>query len=150
MRSDMPSEPFDLLDLLLTAPPVTADAGQAALQRLLRQAAAPAPAGREAPRKPQAAPQPPARARKARQQTKIKTTQYLDPAIHRRLSEVRDTLDAERRRRSGPKSGRLSKSRIMETALRQALEDFSAQGAHSRLARALQTAPDAGNAPEVP
>lgn len=141
MRSEVsaaPQGPVDILDILLAAPADTPAPGQEALVRLIRRAAAkdnPRSAAKAAPtpvRKDRASPAP-------RRPRKVKTTQYLDTAVHARLSAAKDSLDTA----PGVKErGRVSKSRIVETALRQALDDFEAHGRDSRLGRSLQTALD--------
>ena len=142
MRSEIsaaPQGPVDILDLLLAAPASAPVPGQEALTRLIRRAAAKEPvrpaakAGVTPSRRP--APVAPAPARPH----KVKTTHYLDGAVHARLGPVRDHL-AEAS--SVASHGRISKSRIVETALRQALDDYEAHGPQSRLAQALETSPD--------
>jgi len=127
-----PQGPVDILDLLLAAPNSEPVPGQEALTRLIRRAAtkaAVAPA-----RRPVLLP-PPASARPH----KVKTTHYLDGAVHARLGALREHLAEAPHAKS---HGRLSKSRIVETALRQALDDYEAHGPQSRLAQALETSPD--------
>jgi hypothetical protein len=142
MRSEIsaaPQGPVDILDVLLAAPADKPVPGQEALVRLIRRAAAkehPRPAAKAAAtptvQADRTAPPP-------RRQTKVKTTHYLDTAIHTRLGAIRDRLDGAP---GAKKHGRVSKSRIVETALRQALDDFEAHGRDSRLGRALETALD--------
>jgi len=142
MRSEIsaaPQGPVDILDLLLAAPACEPVAGQEALTRLIRRAAAKEPvrpaakAGLTPSRRTASVSPPPARPHK------IKTTQYLDGAVHTRLGALRDHL-AETS--SVTSRGRISKSHIVETALRQALDDYEAHGRESRLAQALETSPD--------
>jgi hypothetical protein len=143
MPSDTQSAPVDILDLLLSAPPAAEAAVPSELDRLIRRAVAQRPATRLAP--PPPAPDAP-RAGLARKgpktQGKIKTTQYLTPDTRDRLSRVRDSLTEAAHAQGGRRRGRVSKSRIVETALRQALADFETRGPASRLARALKTATD--------
>lgn len=132
MRSDAPAAPLDILDVLLSAPAEPALPGQEALARLIRRAAAPAPrpspVATPAPARPAAAP--PA---KARPRGRVKTTQYLEADTHVRLALAREALAG-----LSAVHGRVSKSRVVETALRHALEEFEAKGPRSRLARDLQ------------
>ena len=67
---------------------------------------------------------------------RIKTTQYFEPETYARLDKVKARLAASGRRKD---FGRISKSRIVEAALRRALEDFESQGGDSRLCRDLET-----------
>jgi hypothetical protein len=155
MRSDSQSAPVDILDILLTAPAEEVDADQIALDRLIRRAVGPRPPARQAvePAAPTVrAPIPvreaprPAKPRKRR---KIKTTQYLGVDVHARLSRVRDALAAGTRSGQGRRLGRMSKSRIVETALRQVLGEFETKGQDSRLYRALVLPENGGQAPEA-
>jgi hypothetical protein len=150
MRSETQPEPVDILDILLSAPDPAEEAGQTALDRLIRRAAGRGQSARETPSPdtPAAAPAPaaptrrPARATTARKKEKIKTTQYLGSETHDRLARVRDVLAAGAHSRRSKIHGRVSKSRIVETALRQALDEFETKGRDSRLARALETVTD--------
>ena len=135
-----PQGPVDILDLLLAAPNSEPVPGQEALTRLIRRAVTkdqPRPTAKAAvapARRPVLVP-PPAPARPH----KVKTTHYLDGAVHARLGALREHLAEAPHAKS---HGRISKSRIVETALRQALDDYEAQGPQSRLAQALETSPD--------
>ncbi len=161
MRSDPPAAPVDILDALLSDPDGcnTADCpdfagafpGQEALARLIRRAAAPAPTPLRSVPRPQAAPPKaaPAAAPEAREtapnrriMTRKRATHYLDAATHERLGRAKDALS--RLAQDHAAWGRVSRSRIVEAALRDLLGEFEAKGQNSRLCRSLEkTAPKA-------
>lgn len=147
MAAESASAPVDILDILLAAPPETDLPECTELDRLLRRCAAPQAAPPPVASPPSAAPgpvrlEPERTGGGARKKTKIKTTQYLAPDTNARLSRVRDALAASHPAGQTGRPGRVSKSRIVDAALRQALEEFEAKGPDSRLARALEPAAD--------
>lgn len=146
MRSDAPAAPaapIDILDALLSIPDDAPLPVQEALSRLFRQPAVPAASPAASAARPGAktsagpAPGPKAPVRPG----KIKTTQYLDADTHARLGRVRDALAGVSRKNG---LGRVSKSRIVDAALRQALEAFETSGHDSWLGHALETARNEG------
>lgn len=145
MPADSPAAPVDILDELLSPPAHGRCPEQEALQCLLRVAvplpAAPTvpPALREGPSAPRAVPAS-ARTRRAKAtapgHAKIKTSQYFTPETHARLDRAKRRLVRAERHKG---VGRISQSRIVETAVRRALEEFEALGTESRLCRDLET-----------
>ena len=129
MAPHAPAAPIDILDDLLSAPPSGPIPEQLALARVIRRAVstAPAPAQRPRPVRTIASP--------AVTHDRIKTTQYFDPETYARLDKVKARLATSGRRKD---FGRISKSRIVEAALRHALEDFESLGGDSRLCRDLE------------
>ena len=146
----MPSAPpaaVDIMDDLLRASDAAPYPGQAALERLIRRAAAPLPG------RPQAAPRPlpagPARCpvpQKLRPAPKRKATHYFDIEAANRLSAARDALDSLARAAPG-QSRRVSKSAVIEAALILACDAFETAGPESPLARRLL--PPAASTPPV-
>jgi|GEM_PF-3955087 len=132
MPADSPAAPADILDDLLSPPVNATFPEQAALARLIR-AAAPvsrAPAAMPPAARAKRAPAAPVR------QEKVKTSQYFTAETHARLARAKKRLVRAERHKG---LGRISQSRIVETAVRRALEEFEADGLASRLGRDLET-----------
>ena len=127
------------MDLLLCADDATPYPGQQALERLIRRAAVPSPAGSTLY---------PVPAKAKPRQPKRKATHYFEVEAVCRLEAARDALDALARHNAPGQARRISKSAVLEAALTLACDAFEAAGSGSPLACRLLPQP-ASNPPKT-
>lgn len=125
-----PTDKRDILDALLKGAPDDAPEGLDALARLIHRKVAPEPAAeRQEPRRPSRS-----KKRPGAPQDKKKSTHYLSGDIFQDLDEAKERINRVIQERS---KQHITKSRIVDQALRMILKEFEEKGEASPLFQEL-------------